>query len=86
MLRKAYSIYDSKTGVYSTPFYALTKGEAIRSFTDSCNDNKTMLFRYPDDYTLFEVGEFDDLKGCFIAYLTPVSCGLANEFKEKDVA
>ena len=55
-----FSIYDEKAEIYSRPFYALTVGEAIRTFTDAVNLSDSPYNRHPEDYTLFSVGSFDD--------------------------
>lgn len=60
---KIYSIYDSKSEAYMNPWYARTKGEAIRSFEQACKDEKSQLSKYPEDFTLFELGEFDEYMG-----------------------
>lgn len=59
----AFSIYDDKAQVYSRPFYAITIGEAIRTFTDAVNQKDSPYNRHPDDYTLYSVGSFDDALG-----------------------
>lgn len=55
-----FSIYDEKAEMYSRPFYAITVGEAIRTFTDAVNSENSPYNRHPEDYTLFSVGQFDD--------------------------
>lgn len=59
----AFSIYDEKAQVYSRPFYALTMGEAIRTFSDASNTPDSPYNRHPTDYTLYQVGSFDDANG-----------------------
>lgn len=57
------SVYDRATAAFMPPFFARSKGEAIRSFMDACSDGKTQFCRYPADYTLFLIGDFDDQTG-----------------------
>lgn len=54
----ALTVYDSKTEEFTTPHYAKTLGEAIRSFEEACKDPKTNLNKYPSDYSLNHVGTF----------------------------
>ena len=54
------SIFDAAIGIYSAPFYARSKGEASRNFSDAVNDAKTDYCKHPSDFTLFAVGVFDD--------------------------
>lgn len=63
MITKMFSVFDSKAGVFATPFFMPTKGMAIRSFMDVSNDESTMLCKHPEDFSLFVIGEFDDEKG-----------------------
>lgn len=63
------SVFDSKVGAYAAPFCARSKGEAIRSFQTACSDDTLPFKRYPADYRLFVVADFDDNTG----YITAVS-------------
>lgn len=80
MLLKVFTVYDSKAEFYMQPFCMKSKGEAIRAFSESCNDDKTSLGKYPADFTLFEIGEFDDAKGTYLLHNTLINCGIGNEF------
>lgn len=57
---KMFSVYDSKVEAYTPPFYCRTIGEAMRNWETTCNDGKSMMSNHPADYTLFEVGEYDE--------------------------
>jgi len=63
MIRKAFSIYDEKGKIYNTPFYFPHRGEAIRFFEDLTNDKKSTVNKHPEDYTLYQVGDYDDITG-----------------------
>lgn len=77
---KIVSVYDSKAEAYMQPGYAGTRGAAIRSFSDAINDPKSTIAKHPADYTLFEIGEFDELKGVLHPAKTPISYGVGVEF------
>ena len=81
MIHKIYTVFDHKAEAYLPPFYMQTKGTAIRSFTESCNDHTTTFHKYPEDFTLFELGEFDDQTSTFDLHLSPEPIGKAIEFK-----
>lgn len=66
-----YSIYDRKSLVYHTPFFALTDGAALRSFSDLVNDASTAVGTHPNDYVLFGVGSWDDSAGQLLPATTP---------------
>jgi len=60
---KIFSVYDSKINAFTKPFFCRTKGEAMRGFIDEVNRTDSMLNKHPGDYTLMELGEWDDVKG-----------------------
>lgn len=82
MLVKIFALYDCKAEAYLAPQYFPTKGIAIRAFTELSNDGESNVSKHAEDYTLFEVGEFDDSNCGFNIYSTPVSVGKAIEFKK----
>lgn len=82
MILNIFSVYDSAAESYLQPFFMQTKGQAIRAFTDAVNDNNNVFCKYPDDYTLFELGSYDDSKGSFVMLSAPRSIGNALEFKK----
>jgi len=68
MKMKAFTIYDSKAAVFRTPFFTSTVGEALRPLTDAANKEDHEFCKHPEDYTLFEIGEYDEDH----ATLTPI--------------
>lgn len=72
MRLKVYSIRDSKGEMYHQPFYQKTHGEAERSFMELVKDNKSFISKYPDDYDLWYLGEWDDQLGLHIPLETPL--------------
>jgi len=81
MMLKIFSVFDSKVGAYMSPFFMRSTGEAVRAFTQAVSDKDTQFCKHPEDYTLFELGEWDDQTSKFDLKSTPVSLGLAIEFK-----
>lgn len=63
MRLEMYAVRDKQVGAYMVPFFCRTRGEAIRSFTDAVGDKNTQFCKYPADYHLFYLGEFDDAGG-----------------------
>lgn len=76
-----FTIYDRAVNGYLPPWYARSKGEAIRSFTEAVNDPTKNFGKYATDYALCELGEFDDNSGEFIVH-GPVRVIAANEVTE----
>lgn len=63
---KAYAVRDAKAEAFPRPpFFVSATGLAVRMFTDACNDPGTELGKYPADFTLFEIGDFDQQDGTF---------------------
>ena len=63
MKLNAYSIYDKAVQAYARVFFLRTDGEAKRGFTSIVMDADGDIYRAPQDYTLFRIGEFDDGTG-----------------------
>lgn len=78
---KIYCLYDSKAEAYAQPFFMRSRGEAIRGFSELANDANTQVGRYPDDFTLFELGSWDPIKGTVSMHGAKISLGTALEFK-----
>lgn len=58
-----YTVYDSKAETYTPPWFQHKEQMAIRTFGDCCNDKGHTFGMHPADYTLFAIGEFDDITG-----------------------
>lgn len=80
MKHRIFSIFDSKLDAFAPPFFMSTLGQATRAFTDEAFNPQSLLSKHPEDYTLFELGEFDDQNAAFTLHPTPKSIGLALEF------
>lgn len=63
MITKIFSVYDVKTQAYMTPFFSATPGSAIRSFTDAAVNPDSIVAAHPEDFHLYEIGEFNDQTG-----------------------
>lgn len=61
---------DIKANVYSTPMFVPHIGQAIRSFGDECRrkEPNNILGMHPEDFELVQIGEYDDIEGCFLTY------------------
>lgn len=60
---KLYSVYDSKAGIYQQLNPFRNADEAIRAIADSANDPNSTLFKFAEDFSLFEMGTYDDDTG-----------------------
>ena len=48
---------------YLTPFFYHKEGQAVRAFKDIINQPDHLFSRNPEDYTLYQVGEWDEITG-----------------------
>ena len=62
----ACSVFDKKVEAFMPVFFVRAKGEAIRHFITLCSDGKSLFWKYPHDYELFLLAEFEDRSGGFI--------------------
>jgi len=58
-----YTVFDTKAGAYLRPFFARTNAEAIRMFSDTVSDANSLIAKHPEDFSLFKVGEYDEVTG-----------------------
>lgn len=79
MKLKVFSVRDAKAEAFLQPYFCPTKGQAIRGFTDAVNDSQHPMNKHPEDYALFEIGEFDDSNGSLTMHQQPIPLGLALE-------
>lgn len=79
MAIKMFGIYDEKAACFDRPFFAPSVGVCIRSISDALSDPSVTFSKHPSDYTLFELGTFDECTG----HLEPTkkSLGCLVEFK-----
>lgn len=78
MKLQVYTVFDKSVGAYLQPFFSRAKGEALRSFTEACNDKASNFNKYSLDFTLVLLGEWDDVAGQFTTH-DPIRVIGANE-------
>lgn len=72
-----FSVFDSKAQAFLPPFFCVTRGVAVRNFRQAVLTAGHDFQRFASDYTLFELGEFDDASAKFDLKATPESVVLA---------
>jgi len=80
MKHQMFAIYDSKANAYLPPWVIHQNEMAIRLFADMCNDPKHQFGKNPADYTLFNIGAYDDNKGQVENQKLNISLGNGIEF------
>ncbi|WNK14936.1 MAG: nonstructural protein [Microvirus sp.] len=80
------AIFDAKSESYGRPMFVRAYGEAERAFKDVVNDGKSDYSLHPEDFSLFEVGTFEDASGVVVGLSVPRCLGTAVTFKTTDPA
>lgn len=77
-IKTLYSVFDQKAQVYGTPFSCINESIALRSFAHAANDLGTDIGVYPVDFTLYELGTFDEDTGILqpVPAPRPIVCAL----------
>jgi len=80
MEHKIFSIYDQKAYAYLPPFTLPRTEMAERTFQDCVNSPDHAFGRNPADYTLMELGTYDDNKGLITPYELVRTIGTGIEY------
>lgn len=79
MIKQMFTIYDSKVEAYLDPFLEQTVAAAIRSFSEAAADAGHMFHKHAADFTLFQIGSYDQTTGECTMLSAKVNLGLALE-------
>ena len=85
MKLKIFSVHDSKVSAFLNPFFVRTTGEATRMFSDAVQREASGFKAHAEDYTLFEVGSWDDQTAAIDLLPTPHPICKAIEFVNQGV-
>lgn len=80
MMMRIFSVYDSKANAYGSPFFMPNQAMALRSFAAAALDKNSGIGQFPTDFTLFEIGTFDDSGGLIQPIEPFINHGLAASF------
>lgn len=62
---KIYSVQDKESNTFIAPFSMQTNRDAIEGFRVVINDEKTNYNKFPQDFALYYLGEFDEREGTY---------------------
>lgn len=80
---KLYSVYDKKSMFFDSPFCVENDVQAARSFDQAVNDPRSTLSKYPADFALYYLGEFEGSTGAIMSFDIPRLKHEAMEFVRK---
>lgn len=84
---KMFSYRDGKIESFTAPMFLDHAGMALRMTEDLVNGSKdSTIGKHPEDFTLYEIGEWDSVTCEFFIYQTPKLLGVASEYLKKPVA
>lgn len=77
------SVFDSKADAYLEPFFSVNTATALRAFESAVQKEGHNFNTWAEDYTLFELAEFDEQTGKITPHATPKSIVQAHSLKAK---
>lgn len=80
MKQLAFALYDSKAKYFTPPFFCANEMVAQRMVMGLCQDPKSMVGQFPNDWTLFQIGTYDDEKAELVACSPLVNVGIVAQF------
>lgn len=80
---KIFSILDVKAKAYLQPVFFANRDVAIRSCQSMLKSKDNQFVEYPEDYSLYELGEFDSMTGVIIAHSVPLLVGQLVDYCSK---
>lgn len=74
---KLFCVLDTKANFFMQPFPETSTIAALRGFDVAVNEGKSTFSKFPDDFCLMELAEFDQQTGELIPHATPQNLGSA---------
>lgn len=68
---KVFTVRDSKVEAYLQPFFMRSYGEAERAFRTVMNNPEHQMSKHPEDFSLYEIGDYDDNTGIIEPLMEP---------------
>lgn len=79
-----FTVHDSKAEQAPDLYTSTTQATGLRRFKATCDNPESDFYKFPGDYTLFELGTWDQKTLKIEEYKTPIHHGLALQFKEAE--
>lgn len=81
MILKVFAVYDEKAEIFAQPFFMANKGTALRAMSNVFAKPEHEFTKFPQDYTIYELGEYDDSNGRMLPYDKPQHVCRLSELK-----
>jgi len=83
MIYQVVALHDVKARAFLIPVFVPHIDLALRSIAHGCNSNPGHpLHDYPQDFTIYHLGTFDDTSATFTTFAQPLSLGLVSNLKD----
>lgn len=82
MIHKMYTMFDTKAGVFSKPFFSISDGVAKRAIFEAAQEGRADFARYPHDFMCYRIGEFDDNEADVRTH-APAGLGLVAQIQQE---
>lgn len=79
-MKKVYSVYDKKAMFFSSPIIVDFPVQAERALQQEASNPNSQLHQYPDDFAMYQIGEFDESRGTLIPLDVPLHFHEVAEF------
>lgn len=78
---KVFCLKDQKSSTYGPPFTMENSGFAIRMIQEGLQQGQAVWAKHPQDFSLFELGEYEPETGIIKTYDNKNCVGLVQDFK-----
>ena len=63
MMQMIFTVLDMAAKRFTEPFFAANEEVALRSFKEAVNSEGHPFSKFPEDYALYKIGEWDNESG-----------------------
>lgn len=82
MIHTIMAVYDDKAEAFAQPYFVANLVVGQRAFVGAAQDKDSLLYRFPEDYRLYNLGTFDDVTGAFVSLERPELVMTASQARE----
>lgn len=82
MIVKIYSVRDKVAETFDQPIFGLNDGMMLRWFEDMVNGKNDQWSKHAEDYSLWCIGEFNNITGEIFPSKDPRAIGQAFEYRK----
>lgn len=81
-LSKLFLLKDEKSTSYGFPLSRETRGMFLRDIQEELKRGQALFAKHPQDFSIFEIGEYDALTGEVKLYESKNCLGLVSDFRD----